>query len=743
MSTKVSVILPVYNTANYLKQCLDSLLAQTLPDIEIICVDDGSTDQSLSILEDYAGKDSRIQILRQQNSFAGVARNNGLKTASGKYVLFLDSDDFFEPDMAERLYQRAEETSADVCVCDGSIYLHDTDTHTYPHHYLNGELLPEKEVFNCQDIPEHIFQFTSPAPWNKLFLREFVEKHELRFQPLKKSNDVFFVYLALACAGRISTLPDRLVHYRIGNTGSLQASYASASEYYFYDALMGLRRELIRRKLFPALEKSFVNRALSTCLYHLDKITSFAAFSELIDQYKTKLLYDLGIVGHTSGYFLVKSNFYRVLRILDSTPEELWNASHPIPRTRPNAFELSSWTPVPETAPYEGIKVSVIIPVYNVDLYLDQALDSIQNQTLRQIEILCIDNGSTDRSPEILKAHAQADPRIQIIRKENGGASSARNMGIARAAGKYIYFMDSDDILESKVLEFCFQEMEQKNLDMLLFSARSFFENEDLASTQQTYKNYYERFADYSGITNGKDFYVKAISESEFKPSICLYVLRSSLLRTNNITYREGIVCEDNLFTVQCLLAAERLRFVNGHFYNRRVRENSVMTGTASVRYAYSSYIVIKGLQKLYESEEHPLPKDCRLALLHQIKNLRDKACSLLSDTSPEALLEETIDWPDGADFYFYIGETLKLKWIIRQAQRQRDDEKIRRYKLDYELAKEKERIQKLERKRAKLKKEVKSLTAENQKLKGSLLYKLYRAVTFLPRKIKKHLAKH
>ena len=94
---KVSVIIPVYNVEPYLKQCMDSVVGQTLKDIEIICVDDGSTDGSLDILKEYATEDSRIQIIEQKNAGAGAARNNGMRHATGKYLSFLDSDDFFEP----------------------------------------------------------------------------------------------------------------------------------------------------------------------------------------------------------------------------------------------------------------------------------------------------------------------------------------------------------------------------------------------------------------------------------------------------------------------------------------------------------------------------------------------------------------------------------------------------------------------------------------------------------------------
>ena len=113
---KVSVINPVFNVEPYLKQCMDSVVGQTLKDIEIICVDDGSTDGSLDILKEYATEDSRIQIIEQKNAGAGAARNNGMRHATGKYLSFLDSDDFFEPRMLEKAYDLAEKDQADFVI---------------------------------------------------------------------------------------------------------------------------------------------------------------------------------------------------------------------------------------------------------------------------------------------------------------------------------------------------------------------------------------------------------------------------------------------------------------------------------------------------------------------------------------------------------------------------------------------------------------------------------------------------
>ena len=116
-AVKVSVIIPVYNTEQYLGQCLDSVIGQTLKDIEIICVDDGSWDRSPEILRWHAAADGRIRIIRQQNSGLGEARNSGLKAATGEYIAFLDSDDWYEPAALEKLYEQAVKDDADICMC--------------------------------------------------------------------------------------------------------------------------------------------------------------------------------------------------------------------------------------------------------------------------------------------------------------------------------------------------------------------------------------------------------------------------------------------------------------------------------------------------------------------------------------------------------------------------------------------------------------------------------------------------
>ena len=147
----ISIVIPVYNVEKYLRECLDSLINQTFNDFEVICVNDGSKDSSLEILNEYAQKDIRFKVISQENGGSGSARNNGLSRAQGKYVQFLDGDDYFEPEMLEKLYNLAEKHQADITVCssrkvddEGNI----TETRN-PNSPLNLNLIPFNKIFAC------------------------------------------------------------------------------------------------------------------------------------------------------------------------------------------------------------------------------------------------------------------------------------------------------------------------------------------------------------------------------------------------------------------------------------------------------------------------------------------------------------------------------------------------------------------------------------------------------------------
>ena len=222
-NVKVSVVMPVYNVENYIEECLDSLINQTLKEIEIICVDDGSTDGTLKLLYKYEEADSRVKIIQQQNQYAGVARNNGMKHAVGEYIIFLDSDDFFEKTMLEKMYNEAKRTEADLVLCGGQVF-DDATKETKPAPwFLKTKILPKELPFSYRDTDGQLLNAISPAPWTKMFKKEFVDKSGIQFQPFQNSNDVYFIFVMVCTSERISYVDEALVNYRRGMSTNLQS----------------------------------------------------------------------------------------------------------------------------------------------------------------------------------------------------------------------------------------------------------------------------------------------------------------------------------------------------------------------------------------------------------------------------------------------------------------------------------------------------------------------------------------
>ena len=262
---KVSVIIPVYNACDYIRPAMDSVLYQTLSEIEVICVDDGSTDNTLEVLKEYQARDSRVRIATETNAGPGLARNNGMKRARGKYIAFLDSDDFFEPNHLELLYELAERDELDIAIARYDIY----NTHRsrfepvvrteHSDIYLPGKVTSKNEHHDC------IFLSTVGAAWNKIFRRSFIEEKNLVFlQDVRIYEDVYFVATALSYAERIGKLQDILVHHRIHS----EQARAKAFKKYYYQiptVFRKIKEFLVQNGMYAPLSVSFLNLSVNRC----------------------------------------------------------------------------------------------------------------------------------------------------------------------------------------------------------------------------------------------------------------------------------------------------------------------------------------------------------------------------------------------------------------------------------------------------------------------------------------------
>ncbi len=250
-------------------------------------------------------------------------------------------------------------------------------------------------------------------------------------------------------------------------------------------------------------------------------------------------------------------------------------------------------------------KVFVIIPIYNTAPYLPQALDSICNQTLKELQIILINDGSTDNSQEIIEAYAQKDSRIEWVTQANAGQGHARNVGLKKAVGDYVYFMDSDDMLQEDCLEQGYRLCEAEELDYVTFDAESF----DTQTGAREYTAYNRKGAiDSERIWDSKELLWHALMNSSFRSSLCIFLFKRELLERHQITCPEGIIHEDNAFVLKAMLCAQRVRYLPTMYFQRRVRPSSTMTVRYSLR-NIRGYVTTAILVRSWV-DEHPEWRD-------------------------------------------------------------------------------------------------------------------------------------
>ncbi|MCL1867938.1 MAG: glycosyltransferase [Paludibacter sp.] len=248
----------------------------------------------------------------------------------------------------------------------------------------------------------------------------------------------------------------------------------------------------------------------------------------------------------------------------------------------------------------ENIKVSIIIPVYNTEKYIEEAINSIINQTLREIEIIVVNDGSTDNSAKILENFAQQDNRIKILTHEkNKGQSVARNTGMDIMQGEYIYFFDSDDILELDCLELCYNKSQADDLDFLFFDAVTFYDNGFISDLKL---NYQRTKKIIPKIYNGVELMKILLNRKIYSDSPCLSFIKTSFIKKNNIKFYPNIVYEDVLFTALLYVQAARVSFIDRNFFRRRIRQGSTMTTKISKERLENYFTIVYELVKFRNS---------------------------------------------------------------------------------------------------------------------------------------------
>lgn len=586
---KVSVIIPVYNTEKYLRQCLDSVLNQTLQEIEVICVDDGSTDSSLSILHEYEKTDARVRVLTQPNSNAGAARNNGMSIAQGEYLVFLDSDDFFELDMLELACNRIKEENADICIWAADQYDDQKKQTVIDYCCLKENLIPF-EPFNAANAGNNIFRISNGAPWTKMYSAEFVFSNSLKFQEIKNSNDLYFTETAMALAKGIVSVRSVLTHYRIGVSAGLTA-VTWKDPMCFCEALLALKKKLENEEIYETLKIAFVNKVIASFSYNLKKHKTSPQMTRYVcNEFKTRYISQLDLLPIRYEYIFedYQEKYYSMMK-------RMYGSFSRIPEIKQMASKQLVTNP----------SVSVIIPVYNVENYLRQCLNSVINQTLQSIEVICVDDGSTDSSLAILEEYAKKDGRITVISELNGGLSCARNRGLSYARGEYVYFLDSDDYLVPIALEALAKAANEDNADVIIFNAETVYETEALKESHASFADAYQKEKPYDEVLSGTEMLSKLLKMKAYRSSVPLQFFRREFLDGTGVCFLEGVTHEDELFTPIILNKASRVLCLNQPFYFRRIRENSIMSAAKSSQDVIDYYIIASHLDEEQQKLEN------------------------------------------------------------------------------------------------------------------------------------------
>ena len=312
----VSVVIPAYNAEKYIGACLDSILVRDEIRIEVICVDDGSTDGTLNILRQYEQADQRVRVITQKNAGAGAARNNGMQYASGEYLAFLDADDFFEPDMLRRAYEKAYDEDSDVVVFRSDNYNEMADSYSGMPNTIRFGLLPHTRPFAGIDIERDIFKAFVGWPWDKLFRTEFVRENALAFQEQRTTNDLLFVFAAIARAQRISVMGSVLAHHRRLEAGGSLSVSRELSWNCFYNALRALRDQLRQWGLYDRFEQDYINYALHSCLWNVNSLKG-SSYRMLYDELKNGWFEDLGVTDKGRLYFYNAQEYDQLQTILE------------------------------------------------------------------------------------------------------------------------------------------------------------------------------------------------------------------------------------------------------------------------------------------------------------------------------------------------------------------------------------------------------------------------------------------
>ena len=564
----VSIIVPIYNVENYLRQCLDSISEQTYKNFECIMVNDGSTDSSQQIAEEYL-TDNRFKLINQSNKGLSGARNTGIShiREESTFVAFVDSDDYIYPDFLETLIEHIEDG---VDIIEGMIeYFHDEIKVDRVCHDFEKQTLMTKDdklgKFALNELRVSVF----PKLFRKSLLTEDFFPEGWIFE------DLAVVPELISHSGKWIKLPKVIYGYRIRPNSITTKEFSEEKLDVF--------------KIFGKYDLFFKDESDVTKL--------------LVE--KIKYLH----LNYHDIEFVPENSHYKQL------------------------YQQEKQKLLSKIADYESkALISIIVPIYDVENYLRQCLDSIMSQTYQNFECLLINDGSPDNSADICREYVDKDARFRYFEKENGGVSSARNLGIERSGGAYITFIDSDDWVDSDYLEVLYNALIDENADISVSTYKRFHMAENCWYFHSFQRGYEKR------VFTNHELIDEFIDLNTFDYSygfVCGKLVRKDLL--DNIAFNEMTTLgEDMEYWLKLYLISNKVVYVNRDSYNYRVDNVNRRFGAEKIRsdiqqrLNFIAFLAIRGINisKYVNS--------CLSVIKYQVDKLKEL---------PEYDASETVRW--------------------------------------------------------------------------------------------------
>lgn len=616
----ISVIIPLYNAKEYIGKCLDSLLAQTFQNFEVIVVNDCSTDKSADIVESFKEKfGERLKLTNTEKNSGGcgfVPRNVGLGLASGEYVFFVDADDYLAENALTILYTAAKENEAEVVYTATCYYLRNAknfkiikDSKGHELQKKDEELKPTLIVNEPDKNINRLFSGEDfRTAWTKFVQRDFLIKNKILFPEITTGGDYIWSMNIFCHASRVLRLFVPVYFRRSYSPGLVERKALSpSSKIYFWVSafvawLKALNRLANKNEILRKDSAQYYRVSSDYFKYCLEQISD-----EVLNRFYSKdtheILFREFLKRKDSSYLTVPFLFSAIAnreKNINKNQKQLDQLTVDVDRQQKKINSMES---------HLRPLVSIIIPMYNAEKFIGEALDSLLAQTLENFEVLVVDDCSKDNSYKVVEKYIpKFNGRLKLLKmaKNSGHPGIPRNKGIDVSRGDYIYCLDSDDTLTKTALEEMYTLAKEYDADVVYCEKYYWSEGigEDFVKNIRLADNKIQNppFVNKPTLeTNDMAERIGKWLKTNYWMSSALRLVQRDLLIENNIKFPLLIGSEDDVWFLETLFCSKRFLRIPNVCFIRRIHEGGISFGEYTTPNLVQRWmdILIRGLKEL------------------------------------------------------------------------------------------------------------------------------------------------